>query len=135
MNLFLPVSTDLDIDELIKYHFKVRPKHSDICSIISQHHRKKLNLRQLKTKMKKLHLTRKRNAFEEDLLAIISNELGTSLAKIFVIDKLLSYFPSIYIINIAKEDVKKTVLILDPVEVEIRKHKSLNEEYMSHPVQ
>ena len=67
MNLFLPVSTDLDIDELIKHHFKVRPKHSDICSIISQHHRKKLNLRQLKTKIKKLHLTRKRNAFEEDL--------------------------------------------------------------------
>ena len=93
MNLFLPVSTDLDIDELIKYHFKVRPKHCDISSIISQHHRKKLNLRQLKTKTKKLHLTRKRNAFEEDLLAIISNELGTSLAKIFVIDKLLSLFP------------------------------------------
>ena len=61
MDLFLPVSTDLDIDELIKYYFKVRPKfkHSDMSSIISQHHRKKLNLRQLKTKMKKLILREK----------------------------------------------------------------------------
>ena len=88
MDVFLPVSTELDIEELIKYYFKVRPKvkYIDICSIINQHHRKKLKLRQL-------HLMRKRNAFEEDLLAIIYNELGTSLAKILVIDRLLNSFP------------------------------------------
>ena len=76
--------------------------------------------------MKKLHFTRKRNTFDEDLLAIISNELGTSLAKIFVIGKLLSLFPLNQHhskINIAKEDVRKTLLILDPVVVERRKHK------------
>ena len=95
MDVFLPGSTELDIGELIKYYFKARPKfkHIDICSIINQHHRKKLKLRQLKTKLKKLHLTRKRNVFEEVLLAIISNELGMSLVKILVIDKLLSLFP------------------------------------------
>ena len=50
MDPFLPVSTELDIDELIKYYFKVRPKfkHIDTCSIINQHHRKRLKLRQLK---------------------------------------------------------------------------------------
>ena len=76
MDVFLLVSTELAIDELIKYYFKVRQKfkYIDICSIINQHHQKKLTLRQLKTKLKKLHLTRKRNAFEEDLMAIISNE-------------------------------------------------------------
>ena len=62
---------------------------------------------------------RKRNVFEEDLLAIISNELWTSLAKILVIDKLVRLFS----INIAKEEVKKTLFILDAVEVERRKHK------------
>ena len=50
---------------------------------------------------------RKRNVFEEDLLAIISNELWTSLAKILVIDKLVRLFS----INIAKEEVKKTLFI------------------------
>ena len=40
---------------------------------------------------------RKRNVFEEDILAIISNELVTSLAKILVIDKLLSLFPLIIV--------------------------------------
>ena len=49
-----------------------------------------------------------------DLMAIISNELGTCLAKILVIDKVLSLFP----LNRAKEDVRKTHLILDPVEVQ-----------------
>ena len=95
MDVFLPVSTELDFGELIKYYFKVRPtfKYLDICSIINQHHRKKLRLRQLKTKLRKLHFTKKRNVFEEDLMAIISNELGTSLAKILVIDILLSLFP------------------------------------------
>ena len=95
MDVFLPVSTEIDLDELIKYYFKVRPKfkYIYICSIINQYHRKKLKLRQLKTKLKKLHLTRKRNVFEEVLLAIISNELGMSLVKILVIDKLLSLFP------------------------------------------
>ena len=95
MDVFLHVSTELDIDGLIKYYFKVRQKfkYIDICSIINQHHRKKLSLRQLKTKLKKLHLARKRNFFEEDLVAIISNELGKSLAKILVIDKSLSLFP------------------------------------------
>ena len=99
MGVFLSVSTELDIEDLIKYYFKVWPKfkHIDICSIINQHYRKKLKLRQLKTKLKKLHLTRKRNVFEEDILAIISNELVTSLAKILVIDKLLSLFPLIIV--------------------------------------
>ena len=95
MDVFLPVSTELDIDELIKYYFKVRPKfkYNDICSIINQHHRTKLTLRRLKTKLKNLHLTRKTNVFEEDLMAIVSNKLGTPLTKILVIDQLLSVFP------------------------------------------
>ena len=94
MDVFLPVSTELDIDRLIKYYFKVRQmfRYIDICSIINQYHRKKLTLRQLKTKLQKLHLTRKRNVFEEDLMAIISKDLGTSLVKILVIEKLLSLF-------------------------------------------
>ena len=94
MDVFLPVSTELDTDELIRYYFKARQKfkYIDICSIINQHHRKKLTLQQLKIKLRKLHLTRKRYVFEEDLMAIISDELGTSLAKILVIDKLLSLF-------------------------------------------
>ena len=37
--------------------------------------------------------------------------------------------------NIAKEDVRKALFILDPEEVERRKRKSLNVEYMSHVVQ
>ena len=99
MDVFLPVSTELDLDKLIKYYFKVRPKfkYIDICSIINRYHRKKLKLRQLKTKLKKLHLTREINVSEEDLLAIISNELGTSLAKVSVIDKLISIFPLIIV--------------------------------------
>ena len=92
MDIFLPLSTELDIDKLLKYCFKVKPKfkYMDICSIINQHHCKKRKLRQLKTKLKKLHPTRKRNVFEEGLMAIISNELETSSAKILVLDKLLS---------------------------------------------
>ena len=97
MDVFLPVSTELDLDKPIKYYFKVRPKfkYIDICSIINRYHRKKLKLRQLKTKLKKLHPTRKTNVFEEDRMAIISNELRTFLAKILVmlIDKLISLFP------------------------------------------
>ena len=47
MDVFLPVSTELDTEEPIKYYFKVRPKfkHIDICIIINQHHRKKLKSR------------------------------------------------------------------------------------------
>ena len=64
MDVFFPVSTKLDIDELIKHYFKVRPKckYNDICSIINHY---QLTLQHLKTKLKKLHLQRKRNAFEE----------------------------------------------------------------------
>ena len=95
MDIFLPLSTELYIDELIKYYFKVRPKfkYINICSIINQPHCKKLKLRQLKTKLKKLHPTRKTNVFGEGLMAIISNESRTSSAKILVLDKLLSLFP------------------------------------------
>ena len=87
MDVSLPVSTELDIEELIKHYFKAKRKfkHIDICRVVNQHHRKKLKLRQLL-------LLRKRNVFE-DLLAIISNELGTSLAKILVIDRLINSFP------------------------------------------
>ena len=95
MDVFFPVSTKLDIDELIKHYFKVRPKckYNDICSIVNHYHRKKLTLQHLKTKLKKLHLQRKRNAFEKDLMVIISNELRMPLAKILVIDEFLSLFP------------------------------------------
>ena len=68
MDFFLSVRTELDIDELIKYYFKVRPKfkYIDICSIFSQHHRKNLTLQQLKTRLKKkLHLSRKRNVLKK----------------------------------------------------------------------
>ena len=84
MDVFLPVSTELNIDELIKYYFKLRPKfkYIDICNIINEHHYITLTLRQLKAKLKKLNLTRKRNVSEKDLMAIISNELGTSLANV-----------------------------------------------------
>ena len=64
MGVFFPVSTELYIDELIKYYFKVRPKfkYIDACSI-NQHHCKKLKLGQLKRNLKKLHLTRKKKCF------------------------------------------------------------------------
>ena len=39
-----------------------------------------------------------------------------------------------YGINIAREDIRKALLILDPEEVERRNTKSLNVEYMSHVV-
>ena len=47
MDAFLPVSTELDIGEIIKYYFKVRPKfkHIDTFGIINQHYRKRLKLR------------------------------------------------------------------------------------------
>ena len=84
MDVFLPVSTELNIDELIKYYSQLRPKfkYIDICNIINEHHRTTLTLRQLKTKLKKLNLMRKRNVSEEDLMAIISNEIGMSLANV-----------------------------------------------------
>ena len=49
MDVFLLVSTELNIDELIKYYFQVRPKfkYIDICNIINEHHRTTLTLRQL----------------------------------------------------------------------------------------
>ena len=82
MDVFLPVSTELNIDELIKYYFQVRPKfkYINICNIINEHHRTTLTLRQLKTKLKKLNLTRKRNV-SEDLMANIFSELGKSLVN------------------------------------------------------
>ena len=110
MNVFLPVSTELNIDELIKYHFQLRPKfkYIDICNIINEDHRITLTLRQLKIKLKKLNLTRKRNVYEEDLMAIISNELGTSLANVGY--RQMTEFISLkYGINIAKEDVRKAL--------------------------
>ena len=99
MDVFFPVSTKLDIDELIKHYVKIRPmfKYNDICSIINHYHRKKLTLQHLKTKLKKLRLQRKRSAFEKDLMVIISNELGMPLAKILVMDKFLSLFPLIMV--------------------------------------
>ena len=47
MDVFLPVSAELDIEEPIKYCFQVRPefKDIDICIIINQQHRKKLKSR------------------------------------------------------------------------------------------
>ena len=104
MNVFLPVSTELNIDELIKYCFQVRPKfkYIDICYIINEYHRTTLTLRQLKTKLKKLNLTRKRSVSEEDLMAIISNEFGTSLANVGY--RQMTEFISLkFGINIAKE--------------------------------
>ena len=80
-----------------------------------------MTLRQLKAKLNKLNLTRKRNVSEEDLMAIISNELGTSLANVGY--RQMTEFISLkYGINIAKEDVRKALLILDPEVVERRKH-------------
>ena len=84
MDVFLPGSTEHHIDELIKYYYQVSPKfkYINVCNIINEHHRITLTLRELKTKLKKLNLTRKRNVSEEDLMAIISNELGTSLVYV-----------------------------------------------------
>ena len=80
-----------------------------------------MTLRQLKAKVNKLNLTRKRNVSEEDLVAIISNELRTSLANVGY--RQMTEFISLkYGINIAKEDVRKALLILDPEVVERRKH-------------
>ena len=124
MDVFLPVSTGLNIDELIKYYFQLRLKfkYIDICNIINEHHHITLTLRQLKAKLKKLNLTRKRNISEEDLMTIISNELGTSLANVGY--RQMTEFISLkYGANIAKENVKKALLILDPEEVERKKHK------------
>ena len=80
-----------------------------------------MTLLQLKAKVNKLNLTRKRNVSEEDLMAIISNELGTSLANVGY--RQMTEFISLkYGINIANEDVRKALLILDPEVVERRKH-------------
>ena len=80
-----------------------------------------MTLLQLKAKVNKLNLTRKRNVSEEDPMAIISNELGTSLANVGY--RQMTEFISLkYGINIAKEDVRKALLILDPEVVERRKH-------------
>ena len=76
-----------------------------------------MTLRQLKAKLKKLNLTRKRNVSEEDLMAIISNELGTSLANVGF-RQMTEFVSSKYGISIAKENVRKALLILDPEEVE-----------------
>ena len=136
MDVFLPVSTELNIDELIKYYFQVRPKfkYINICNIINEHHCTTLTLRQLKTKLKKLNLTRKRNPSEEDLMAIIFNELGTSLANVGY--RQMTEFISLkFGMNIAKEDVRKALLILEPEEVERRKYKVIKRRYMSHVVQ
>ena len=53
MDVFLPVSTELNIDELIKYYFQLRPKvkYIDVCNIINEHHHITLTLRQLKAKL------------------------------------------------------------------------------------
>ena len=93
-----------------------------------------MTLRQLKAKLNKLNLTRKRNVSEEDLMAIISNELGTPLANV-VYRQRTEFISLKYGINIAKEDVRKALLILDPEEVERRKCKFINVECMSHVVQ
>ena len=92
MDVFLSVGTELNIDELIKYCFPVRPKfkYIDICNVINEHHRMTLTLRQLKTKLKKLNLTRKRNV-SEDLMANIFSELGKSLVNVGY--RQLSLFP------------------------------------------
>ena len=118
MNVFLPVSTELNIDELIKYYFQLRPKfkYIDICNIINEHHRITLTLQQLKTKLKKLNRTRKRNVSEEDLMAIISKELGTSLANVDY-RQMTEFISHKYGINIVKEDVRKALLISDPEEI------------------
>ena len=80
-----------------------------------------MTLLQLKAKVNKLNLTRKRNVSEEDPMAIISNELGTSLANVGY--RQMTEFISLkYGINIANEDVRKALLILDPEVVERRKH-------------
>ena len=55
MDVFLSVSTELNIEELIKNYFKLRPKskYIDIRNIINEHHYITLTLRQLKAKLKK----------------------------------------------------------------------------------
>ena len=55
-------------------------------------------------------------------MAIISNELGTSLANVGYRQR-TEFISLKYGINIAKEDVRKALLILDPEEVEKRKRK------------
>ena len=56
MDVFLPVSTELNIDELIKYYFQLRPKvkYIDVCNIINEHHHITLTLRQLKAKLSEI---------------------------------------------------------------------------------
>ena len=65
MDVFLPVSTELDIDELIKHYFKLRRKfkHIDICSIINQHHRKKSEIATVKNKLKEVSSYEKKKCF------------------------------------------------------------------------
>ena len=55
-------------------------------------------------------------------MAIISNELGTPLANVGYRQR-TEFISLKYGINIAKEDVRKALLILDPEEVERRKRK------------
>ena len=55
-------------------------------------------------------------------MAIISNELGTPLANVGYRQR-TEFISLKYGINIAKEDVRKALLILDPEEVEKRKRK------------
>ena len=109
MDASFPVSTELSIDDLFKYYFQVSPKfkYIGICKILHEYHRTTLKLRQFKTTLKKLKLTRKRNISEEDLMVIISNKLGTSLSNLGY-RQMAGFISLKFGINIAKKRRKES---------------------------
>ena len=129
----LPSNATDNIEDLVVYYHNVRPKfkYKEICSIISSHHKRDITMSKIKSILKNKGLNRKRNVSEADLKEIIDTELSTSLSSIGY-RQMTECLSIKYGVNVAKEDVRKALKVVDPNGVEKRKNKTIvRREYLS----
>ena len=117
-----------DIEVLIRYYYQVNSvfTHCEICSIINNHHRLSVTVRQLKYLCKKLNFKKKNESYVSnyDLEAIIANELDTSSVCVGY-RQMTEIINLRYNLGVAKDRVRKLLKIVDPEGVALRSRKVL----------
>jgi hypothetical protein len=130
MDTILQDSDSYSLKELIRYYFCLKPKlkYREIVRIINEQHNRPLTFRILKRICNSEGLNRKRNITQNELYEAIENELCTSASLIGYrqMTEIVSYK---YNVNIAKEDVRLALRILDPQGVSNRRKKCISHRF------
>ena len=78
METVLPKDIGVHPDQLLKHYYLLKPKMklAHICNLLNEHHQHPISLRQLKYKIKKLHLQGGTDIDQRTLMDMVINELG-----------------------------------------------------------